>query len=94
MSLETGPQLLADFALGLTAGVLLRRTGVRVAACFGIPFLVSFVAFGPTNFGGSRADGGGLLYTFFAYFVFLGFVASGVGGGLGFLIRKALKLKT
>ncbi len=94
MSLEPGPQLLADFILGLIVSVLSRWTWVRVVACLVIPFVVSYVAFGPANFGGSIADGGGLFYTFFTYFVSWGLVASGFGGGLGFLIRRVCKLKT
>ena len=94
MSLEPGPQLLADLILGFIASVFSPWNGVRVVACLVIPFVVSFIAFGPGNFSGDLADGGGLFYTMYAYFVFYGLVASGAGGGLGYLLRRTLKLKT
>ncbi len=94
MSLEPSQQLLADFVLGFISSVFSPRNWARVIACFVIPFAVSFIAMGPENFSGSTADGGGLVYTFFLYFAFYGMSASGLGGGLGYLVRRALKLKT
>ncbi len=93
MSLELGQQLLVDFAIGLVGSVCCRWNWARVVGCLLIPFGVSFIALGPKNFSGSMADGGGLVYTFFLYVAFNGLLASGLGGFLGYLARRGLKLK-
>jgi hypothetical protein len=93
MNLELGPQLLADFLLGTTASAFSPWKWARFVACLLIPFTVSSFAFGPGNSSGSVADGGGLFYTMFAFFLFWGLVASALGCGLGYFVRRALKLK-
>jgi hypothetical protein len=93
MSLEEGPQFIADFMLGFIAGVLSRCATLRVVTCLIIPFVVPFVALGPENFS-SMADGAGLVYIVFVRFVFVGLFVSAVGGGTGYFLRFVLKLKT
>ena len=91
MSLNLPLQLVVDFGLAFVVSALSPHWAFRVIGCLGIPFLVSYIAFGPENFSPAPVEGFGLLIMIFSYFVFLGLLASAFGTCLGYYLRMAIK---
>jgi hypothetical protein len=87
MSLNLAPQLICDFAIALVASALIPLNALRVLVSLAVPFVVSWIAFGPDWPASSAVEAGGLFYMIFGYFVALGLAVSGFATFVGYIFR-------
>lgn len=79
--------LIYDAVFGFAASVLTRSTAVSCLAWLTIPAVVGVVSLGPRNFfaGGENS----MVWLGLAYLLVFGFLASGLGMLLGYLLRRS-----